>query len=55
MKVVVHDFPPFKSVYRVEEKYCELLNKYRSGEYLDEETIDWMDSANTWLSLSKRE
>lgn len=33
----------------VEEVYCDLVNKYRNGEVLDVEELDWMDSANTWL------
>ena len=33
----------------VEQKYCELINLYRSGEHLNPETLDWMDTANNWL------
>jgi len=36
----------------VEQKYCELLNKYRSDEKLQVEELDWMDSANTWLTFT---
>lgn len=48
--VEVHTFPTLKDGrIAVEEKYCELVNKYRNGESMNPETIDWMDSANTWL------
>ena len=48
--VEMHKFPTLKDGrIAVEEKYCELVNKYRSGDRLDPEAIDWMDSANTWL------
>lgn len=48
--VEMHKFPTLKDGrIAVEEKYCELVNMYRKGEKLDYETIDWMDSANTWL------
>ena len=53
MNVEVYSFPTLgdgKVV--IESKYCELLNKYRAGEYLNPEAIDWMDSANTWLSTT---
>lgn len=50
VNVEMHKFPTLKDGrIAVEEKYCELVNKYRSGDYLDPEAIDWMDSANTWL------
>lgn len=35
----------------VEEFYCVVLNKYRNGEALDQELIDWMDNANNWLQM----
>jgi hypothetical protein len=51
MKVNVFNFPTLDDGrLAVEEKYCELLNVYRQGEYLDPEALDWMDSANNWLS-----
>lgn len=30
----------------VEKVLCELLSKYRKGEHLDPEMLDWMDYAN---------
>lgn len=53
--VNVYIFPTLRSDGRtaVEQKYCELLNKYRNGEALDPEVLDWMDSANNWLSVSR--
>ena len=33
----------------IETTYCELVNKYRNGEKLQPEAIDWMDHANTIL------
>lgn len=36
----------------VELKFCELINLYRNGEKLEPEAIDWMDTANNWLSSS---
>lgn len=50
MDVKVFDFPTMKDGrIAVEHKYCELLNLYRSGEKLDLEALDWMDTANNWL------
>jgi len=37
----------------VELKYCEIYSKYRNGEPLDPEVLDWMDTANTWLMSSE--
>ncbi len=52
--VEMHKFPTLKDGrVAVEEKYCELINVYRSGEDMDPETMDWMDSANTWLMTSE--
>lgn len=46
-------FPTLKDGSRVvEEALCELMTRYRNGETLAPEAIDWMDSANTWLSSS---
>jgi hypothetical protein len=50
MDVCVFDLPTLADgLGAVEQKYCELLNKYRSGEQLEVEVVDWMDTANTWL------
>lgn len=51
MEVKIHKFPTLSDGrIHIEEVYCELLNKYRSGEELDPEEIDWMDTANNWLT-----
>lgn len=50
MDVELFDFPTLKDGrVAVEQRFCELVNKYRKGEQLPVEAIDWMDSANTWL------
>lgn len=51
MELRVYKFPIMNDKFRhlVEIEYCKLLNKYRNGDTLDEESIDWMDSANNWL------
>lgn len=50
MQIEVFSFPTINDgIEKVEEFYCMLLNKYRSGEYLSCEVIDWLDTANTWL------
>lgn len=51
MDIVVYNFPTLKDGrIPVEEAYCTLINAYRSGEKLEPEALDWMDSANTWLT-----
>ena len=53
MDIEVYSFPTMREGrIAVEHKYCELINQYRNGEKLDPEVLDWMDSANTWLSTS---
>lgn len=37
----------------VEQTFCQIYTKYRNGETLQPEVLDWMDSANTWLMESK--
>lgn len=56
MDISVYKFPHLVEEERskVEEFYCELANKYRDGEILDPEIIDWMDTANNWLMISER-
>lgn len=50
MHIEVFTFPTLKDGrIAVETKFCELVNRYRNGEQLDPEAIDWMDTANTWL------
>lgn len=43
----------FSQILIIEQKYCELLNKYRANEIVDVEIIDWMDSANTFLETCR--
>ena len=46
----VYEFPTQSdSRINIELTYCNLLNKYRYGDKLDPEELDWMDTANTWL------
>jgi hypothetical protein len=53
MDIQVFSFPTLRDgQHAVEEHYCLLVNKYRNGETLDTEELDWMDSANTWLATS---
>jgi len=51
MDVEMYKFPVLNSdsVGVVEKTYCELARKYRNGEPLQPEMIDWMDTANNWL------
>jgi hypothetical protein len=36
----------------IERLYCQLINKYRNGDKLNAEELDWMDSANVHLITS---
>jgi hypothetical protein len=50
MDIEVYTFPTLRDgSHEVEELFCNLVNKYRNGETLPPEAIDWMDTANTWL------
>lgn len=50
MDVEMYNFPTMKDGrIAVEHAFCELMNKYRNGEQLEPEVLDWMDSANNWL------
>lgn len=50
MEVELFNFPTMKDGrIAVELTYCELVNKYRNGEKLEPEALDWMDTANNWL------
>jgi len=52
MEIKVFTLPTFKDEnYReVETKYIELHSLYRRNETaLDENELDWMDTANNWL------
>jgi len=37
----------------IESRWCELNTRRRNGEKLDEVEINWMDTANNWLSVSE--
>ena len=53
MDVNIYDFPTERDgPQRIEQAYCTLLSKYRDGETLPPEAIDWMDFANTILDTS---
>ena len=50
MDIQVYSLPTINDgIFAVEQKYCEILSKKRSGEKLSIEVLDWFDSANTWL------
>jgi len=49
----VFELPTANSGIReIESRWCELNTKVRNGEKLDEVEINWMDTANTWLSVT---
>lgn len=51
MNVEIYNFPTLADGrIVVEEAYCHLVNAYRNGEKLEPEALDWMDTANTWLT-----
>lgn len=53
MEIIVHKFPTLnEGLIKVEETFCDMLNKYRNGETLDTEELDWFDWANNVLSTS---
>lgn len=50
MDVKVFEFPTANdNTSKIEKKFCELYNKKREGQPLDEVERDWLDTANTWL------
>jgi hypothetical protein len=52
--VSVYDFPTERDgPHQIEQAYCDLLCKYRNGETLPPEAIDWMDFANNFLQTSE--
>lgn len=53
MNIELYNFPIDRV--DIEQQYCELLNKYRSGEKLEPEVIDWMDQANNFLMSTSNE
>lgn len=48
-EVRVYSFPTMENPVAVERTFCQLLNAQRRGENLEEEEINWMESANCWL------
>ena len=36
-----------------EKAFCEILKKYRSGEPLEPEVLDWFDAANAYFITSE--
>ena len=51
--VRIFDLPTRRdSLIDIERRWCELNTRLRAGERLDEVEIDWMDTANTWLTPS---
>lgn len=54
MNVEVFSFPKLDGDREtVEQEYCKLAIKYRNGENLKPEVLDWMDAANNWLITSE--
>ena len=54
MEINVYTFPPLSGdLVSVENTFCDLYNRYRNGEALAPEAIDWMDSANIVLITSE--
>lgn len=50
MNIILHDLPNINAgVQKIETVYCEIYTKYRNGDKLDIEVLDWLDTANTWL------
>lgn len=55
MQVKRYEFPTQEArICEIEAEYCKLLSMYRSGEKLDDEQKDWMDTANNWLQTADR-
>lgn len=51
MDVKLYNFPTLADGrIAVETQYCDFLTRYRAGESLDPEILDWMDTANNWLT-----
>lgn len=52
MEIKVYDFPTEKDGQKaIEKEYCRLLNLQRDGTQLDEVEKDWMDTANSILTV----
>lgn len=50
--VEVFKFPTLEHGRRVvETTLCEYINRHRNGEPLAPEVLDWMDTANNWLTV----
>lgn len=53
MDIQVYNLPTLNDgIFAIEQKYCEILSKKRSGEELSIEVLDWLDTANNWLDNS---
>lgn len=53
MDIQVYNLPTIQDgIFAIEQKYCELVTKKRSGEQLTIEVLDWLDFANTLLDDS---
>ena len=54
MEIQIYDLPTQgDGISAIEKKYCQLLNKHRNGESLDDVERDWMDQANNILMETK--
>lgn len=52
--VNIFKFPTLDDgLYEIEKTFCEIYKKYRDGECLEPEVIDWFDTANTWLQIAE--
>ena len=55
MDIQIYDLPTVDAGTDIlEKKYCEVLNRYRRGEKLAIEVVDWLDYANNILITSER-
>jgi hypothetical protein len=54
MELRIFDLPtPKDDTIIIERRWCELNTKFRNGDTLDEVEINWMDSANSWLTTTR--
>jgi len=54
MELRIFDLPtPNDDTNIIERRWCELNTKFRNGDELDEVEINWMDSANNWLTTTR--
>lgn len=53
MNIQVYNLPTINDgIFAIEQKYCEILSKKRSGEKLSIEVLDWFDFANNILGTT---